>query len=32
MSEPNPAAAPDLEIASFCMGNDCDLLTKRLDS
>ena len=29
MSEPNPAAsAPDWEIASFCVGNGCDLLTK----
>ena len=28
-TEPNPAAgAPDWEIASFCLGNDCDLLTK----
>ena len=28
-TEPNPAtSAPDLEIASFCMGNDCDLLTE----
>ena len=27
--KPNPAAdAPDWEIASFCVGNDCDLLTK----
>ena len=29
MSEPNPAAGtPDWEIASFCVGNGCDLLTK----
>ena len=28
-TEPNPAAgAPDWEIVSFCVGNDCDLLTK----
>ena len=28
-TEPNSAAdAPDWEIASFCVGNDCDLLTK----
>ena len=28
-TEPNPAAsAPDWEIASFCVENDCDLLTK----
>ena len=28
-TEPNPAAsAPDWEIASFCVENGCDLLTK----